>query len=361
MDKNDDTPTAICAEITKILLSSPNVNTGTFMSTAAYSERDICRSDTVLIITAAIMEHIGNKEAAQKQISRSATCSKFYERLGLANKDIRGLFVTMIFSMNPSFVKMVENSIIMALDRRSNKDTSAITDFQVKESMNLLAESKTINNDDLISAPDRTLRRKSISINRNSYNLRTPTEMIAPNDSVTSVGEIPSYRKKLKEEDVLEYLKRKKHGIEPKFSDVFSSAPEPISVKPRSNRAGIGSDSNIENARMSVLESKVNNILGSMTVPSYILNSGDMRRRRPRVEDYLESELPSYEAMRVPTEIAPNTWDDITPAMRRGPSPTEDFLPDSVINTSSDANSTLRPVDSYEILMTSLRDADINV
>jgi hypothetical protein len=94
----------------------------------------------------------------------------------------------------------------------------------------------------------------------------------------------------------------------------------------------------------------MNNILGSMSVKSYNIRSGDVRSRRPNVQDYLDNDAASESAYVAPPELQSAVNWNYSKDKPSPPSPTEFNLPDSVYELKMPIRSKLIEKDSLEML-----------
>jgi len=333
-----DVVTLVSVELSRAVITFPKVDLGVFLKTSTNSRLDINRSDTTIIITAAILDHIGNEKMSRKILSKSATVTKYYEKMGLANPVTREMFVTILFALAPNFVTILEKSLRIAIDRSSELGSDVYGEQQMGNALVTLKAANTITESEMI----KSLSLESSNIDdvrvakiRNSIQT-TPTEMVAPSDSISVIGR----RLRMDQSNVMEYITRRRSGKEPSFNAVFPSAREPLLTTRKNNREGLGFVSNTETE----WERKVNEVLGRHTVKSIKIETGRSRQRRPRVEDFLDQEEVSTEVLVQPPDVESNVDHYLNYKHTKGVSPTDVDLPRSVI----------KRVDSTEILMASL-------
>jgi hypothetical protein len=356
MNSDEDVPMRVCVELASATMRNPSMHTGVFFRTATESARDIHQSDAVIITTAAILEHIGNSRMAEEMLSKSGTCSDHFASLGLKNKTTRSVFVTLIFALNQNFVTMIKSSLEIALRRASELKSTEYSYNQLANVIATLSREGIIRGDEIEGIMDDS----GINESRSRYLTRAGTaasagpRLLLPSDSVSNVGSATRPRRKIAEEDLRAFIKRRRSSSEPEFDFVFPSADKPVSavVNNKRDKFGIGYISQKQSGRE--IEMEVMDILGRHSVPSVNIASGDIRRRQPRVEDYLESEELSNDAIE-PVPLSRNiTWSEVTPAQVKQPLPTETFLPDSVIESNPVVSPVLRPKESWELLLESL-------
>jgi len=350
-DEDEDTATRTCIEISRSMMREPNVSTGRLFETASNSRRDIHKSDAVIVISAAILAHLGNSTMATETLKKSNTCKGYYTKMGLEDNLIREMFVTMLFALNPNFVTMVERSLIISLTRATKIGTDEYSGRQMVSVVKTLHDEGTIVDDDLITMltpKTPTLVPKMAARYHPVFD--TP---IHPNDSVSLINAPVAARRRISEKDINTYIKRRKEGQELEFESVFPSASAPIRLKANRGKAGLGYVA--RQNQVSEFDKLANNVLGSLDVRSVNLNTGAESRRKPRVEDFLESEETSESVMYQPPDSENNNWQNLDKSKMRPPSPTELYLPDSVANQTTATTQVPKRMDSYEALMASLR------
>jgi hypothetical protein len=356
MSADEDVPMRVCVELASATMRNPSMHTGVFFKTATESARDIHQSDAVIITTAAILEHVGNGRMAQEILSKSGTCSDHFASLGLKNKETRSIFVTLIFALNQNFVTMIKSSLEIALRRATEFKSTEYSYNQLANVIATLSRDGIIRGDEIEGIVDDTGVTESRTRYLAKVNSATPAgpRLLMPSDSISNIGTTARPRRRIAEEDLRAFIKRRQSGSEPEFDFVFPSADKPVSsvVANKRNRYGIGFASEKQASRE--IEREVTDILGRIAVPSVNMASGDIRRRQPRIEDYLESEEPSGEALMSVPPTRDVSWSEITPTRIKKPVPTETFLPDSVIMSSPVISPALRPKESWELLMESL-------
>jgi hypothetical protein len=356
-DNDSDVATMVCIEISRAIMIRPDVDLGVFTRTAANSRRDLTCSDATILITCAILEHIGNNKMANKILSRSATITKYYDKLGLNSKEMRELWVTVLFSLNPNFVKLIETSITIALDQSSKLNRNDSDDTQVITALvNARNEGLALDSEILLGANSLSRSgRDGPSRRRRSSIQTTPTEMISPSDSASVYS--TDTRSRVTEGDLMRFVNRRKSGVEPSFKDVFRSSKPPMTPSYDGQRSAIGS-SRVASLSNDLLAG-MNRILGSRTVASANQDSGSISYRRPRVEDFLDSEELSGSVIEEIPDMSSNIGQPTLPRTLKGLAPTESYLPSSVITSLTKTESTIRPMDSYELLMASLDELEI--
>jgi hypothetical protein len=348
-----DVGTMVCIELSKRILVEPNINLGVFLKTASNSRRDICLSDATLMLAAAILEHIGNSRLADSILKNSATVTNFYQKMNLDQTVVREVFVTLIFSIAPEFVKMIEATLQTVIERASKETMTPHGEYKLANALTSLTQSGAITQPELLAASqigstspsDRQIEYKRESLQR------TPTEMIGPEDSASVL--IPRSRRRgtIIESDIQNYINRKKSGHEPEFEEVFRSAEKPVTIQRQEGRTGVGYKALDDSKRIS----EINKILGMHAVKTVDLKTGEVRHRRPTVMDYIESESISTSVLEAPPDVSSQYDPSFNYRKVSPPSPTELFLPNSLVESPKIMPQTLRPVDSYEELMASLR------
>lgn len=340
---NLDAATQVSVALSKSVLQDPSVNLGTLIGTAADSRRDINISDTTILVSTAILEHLGGKESARRMLKKSVTCSKIYERMGLEREELRSMLVTMIFALNPEFVKMLEISLEIAIKEATKLTQVPFTSGRIETA----AEALSVMSD-----------RGDIAVGRKPYKRRdsiqtTPTELIRPSDSISNVGAAPkgSLRKSINESDLMRFIRRRSRGEEPEFGEVFFTAKEPVQATKYPPRSGLGSKREMVRRPKEEAAQAIDRIIGSATVASYNLSSGKGNIRRPRIEDYADmSEVSSAVFNKVPDTVEDGA---IPRSMipKTGAEPTDTFLETSTQQTYDSSATAIKRKDSFEQMM----------
>jgi hypothetical protein len=355
--EDNDVVTMICAELGRGILMSPKVDTGILFKTSADSRRDINKSDTTVLITCAILDHIGNKEMSSRLLNKSSTISRYYDKLNLNNNEVRTMFVTMIFALSPDFVAMVEKTLILTIERSSSQATAKRDDDPMTTALAKLTISKEMTPRELRRAGSFDDEKQlSLSPEAKRFSLQaTPTEYYAPSlrDAINKSER--NRRHRIVEGDLINYNVRRRSGTEMDFSEVFPSAIPPVAIevaessrRPKDKRGlGFQSRHKEENEHIQAM----NRILGSHNVKSVDLNTGEIRVRKPNVTDFLDSESVSGSIFdKVPdVESVYNSTPDTKDVKR--PLPTEYYLPSVAAESKVTVKSKLARVDSFEELM----------
>jgi hypothetical protein len=356
-----DVATLVCIELSRAILIRPDVNIGTYVRTVANSRSNISLSDASVLISVAVLEHIGNYRMAQKLIRKSSTLERFYFKLGLNDSTIREMFVTMIFALSPEFVKMVDKAISLVIDRSTAKVEAPYADQQMVNALVSLENSGMITGGEMVKVAYMDEREVMDTKTRRPRVLTAaaPRVTILPDDSISQIGDYSNTisRAPNNEREIHEYLRRKKMGAAKLFSQEFKESRPPVSIHIRQPRQGLGYKEKAENS--DYLKSAMNNLLGSRTLASYNLATGDEMYRRPKVEDYVESESISNTALRVPTDVNSFMTQNYLPVKPTRNEPTESIpmLDESVSSPYIHANSSI--VDSAALLKDKLADMDI--
>lgn len=239
-----DVPTAACVELSRSIMKRPEVNTGSFFAAIAASNSEVNRSDAVIVITSAILECIGNKKAANSMLNKSRTVSEFYDKMNLNDERVRTSFVIMLFTIAPEFVKMLETSLKLSLERvqkmteaphAENKLLQATGEL-LKDGSVSPEEHATLLNDmaDLRIKTDPALVADSIQ--------NTPTDGIAVDDSISNVGKrtLVKDNSPLTTLGIMRYVKQNPKTAYDNFYTEFPNARRPISIKTSSGKTGLG-------------------------------------------------------------------------------------------------------------------------
>jgi hypothetical protein len=383
-DMTEDVATAVSVEISRAIMLSPDLNLGTFLKSASSARTTIVMSDAVVLVSAAILAHIGNNRGAVKLLSKSATVTSYYRDMDLDNVKVREMFVTVLFALAPEFVALIEKSITVCISRSESEGKVIHTDARVNNALITLEQTKAIDESEMGSvisnnyktwpssaneARKHLLERRGTRIDfdlvepirkfeRESSIQKTPTNMIAPSDSVSNIGSPPKTRYKLSEKDLMEHVKLRQSGVEMEFGKIFKDVQQPITVNRRGNRQGLGFTEDSNEIRDPWAQ--VNNILGKHRVKEYSASSGKVVDRAPRVEDFLDSEELSYSVLGIPPEQSSEITINYNPDYRVRYTPTETYLPSTIAAQSVEPESVIAPKDSADILRQKYKEMELN-
>jgi hypothetical protein len=363
LDDEIDVATLVCTEISRAIMLAPDLNLGTFFKTSSNSRRDINISDATLIISTAILAHIGNKRMSDRLLNKSATVNEYYTKMGLKDPIVREMMVTMLFALTPAFAKMVETSIRLSLDRSALETTHPKADSDVSKALIAIGDEGLLKNTELeIIASEPSGRASSVYMrDRRDSIQRTPTELITPDDSASVITSVK--REITGEKDIMSYINRKKRGVIMKFEEQFPLARRPTVVNFNNNKAGIGYKQEVKTDRRTSdsWAKEMNNILGSQTILSIDHNTGKESRRRPRVEDYLDSEPVAASVLNSPPDVRSTVEHNYSFDKVDFPSyvKTESYLPRSVVGSELSNNKNVQVKDSLEELQAKFRQASL--
>jgi len=350
-----DVATLVCLEVSRAMMMVPAMNMEVFLKSATHARRDIGMSDSTVLISVAILSHIGNEEMAEKLLSKSATLTKYYDRMGLKDKVTRGMLVTMLFALNPLFVDMLEKTVKITMDRSSSERRGPDTESEVSNALSLLTLEGTITAAECVKAmEDSPELAISLSPEARRFSIqKTPTEMIAPADSISVVNEKPRRRYRIDEKDLMEYKRRARAGNEPEFNEVFRSAPKPVVIEPRtkSDKTGIGYSAKADNNQNAYYKLAMDRILGSHTVKSVNMQTGEVTSRKPNVMDFIESEGISASVLEEAPDVASHIDENFKLGKVKKLLPTDFALPRSLYDSSEIKGKGAKRQDSFEELL----------
>lgn len=357
IDDESDVATLVCKEIGRAMMMDSTMNMGVFLKSASNARRDIGMSDATVLISVAVLNHVGNTNMAEKLLSKSATLSKYYERMGLKDAVVREMLVTMLFALNPLFVEMLEKCVKMAMDRSTASRRGPDRSEEMSNALSLLTLEGAITTDEYVKAlEDTPASAVSLEPEARRFSLqRTPIDMIAPSDSASVVEAKPKKRYRINEEDLRAYGRRRNSGNEIEFDQVFFSAKKPVMVETRNprDRTGLGYSRAPRTKNDEDHIAAMNRILGSQSIASANLETGEVTRRRPRVMDFIESEAISQSVLISAPDLASNVETTVNTSSAKAPVPTDFGLPRSTFDYDARTNKRVARVDSFEELVRS--------
>lgn len=352
-----DVSTLICTEISRAIMLVPNVNLGSFFGMANDARRDINKSDTTILVTAAVLASIGNKEMSKRLLDKSSTLTKIYERMGLNSDEIRNILVTMLFALSPGFVQMIEKVIKLTVDRSSKRGTEKKDDDPMVTALARLTIDNTISPSELRKASSFDVEKEpsfALEAGRTSIQ-NTPVSLISADDFYKEAEKAKKDRHRISEKDLMSYSVRRHSGDESEFSEVFRSAQEPVAVRSVANsrktydRRGLGYTS--ANRVHPDYISAMNKIIGSHNTKSIDINTGEVSYRKPNVQDFHDSESVSASVYDRPPDVGSEYAPFPAKLVVKKPLPSDLFLPDDIASKVDDDSKTVKKVDSFEMLL----------
>jgi hypothetical protein len=356
MKDEKDVGTLVCTEISRAMLIKPGADLKVFLKSASDSRRDINISDSTVLISVAILDHIGNREMAKVLLSKSDTLTRYYERMGLKDAGIRSLFVTMLFALCPDFTAALEQSMIICLQRSSANGKDPLVEGASRAAMSVLALEGNISTKELT----RTLsfdEGNEISLAPLARRIpvtRAPMDLVSPWDSISNTSRSAENSPGFNDSDLMKYSMRRRLGKEPDFCDVFKSAKQPVKVTNRrvSDKSGIGFNNNFISDQDPI--SQINSLLGSMKVKSVDPRSGTISYRSPRVSDFLDSEEVSTSAYYVAPDVKSQFELDVDYRNNNFPLPTDFTLPTTAYVTDNTKQQSKEPEEDLDAIMAKL-------
>jgi hypothetical protein len=244
MTEVDDVATKICVELGREIMKRPDISTGKFFEAIAASKSDVNRADTVVVVTAAVLNQIGNGRAAESVLRRSKTVANFYADMGLEDPVLRGAFVVMLFTIAPEFVKMIESTVIIAIERVQDMTTAEHGDRKLLEATGELAKSGTVSPEEHASLLEDLTRMRltqKAAIGDSSIQT-TPTDGIAVNDSI-SVANKQEQKAVPAGPNTVDLMRKIRDNRGFNHSELYKDYPNlrrPVNLTPNMTRAGIG-------------------------------------------------------------------------------------------------------------------------
>jgi len=232
----EDVSTAACVELSRSIMRRPEINTGMLFSAIAASKHRTNRSDSVIVITAAILETIGNKKAAESILNKSGSVMSLYRNMNLDQDNLRDSFVILLFALAPEFVKMVESSLTIALNRVKEMTSASGSGPKLSTATGELLRSNVISGPEYISMTS-DVNRLSIEMSGDSA---SPTDMIDASDSVSNVGKIVHSDSPVDTAGLMAFIKNTPRQRRSSFASAFPSAKRPVEAVKTYNRHGIG-------------------------------------------------------------------------------------------------------------------------
>jgi len=268
----DDVATLTCVELSRAIMTRPDINTGSLFGTIGASRNEVNKSDSVLVITAAILETIGNAKAAKDILNKSRTVTEFYLAMNLNNEKLRTSFVIMLFALAPEFVKMTESALRSSLEQVQSMTSAPHAETKLfNASAELMREGIITDVEQIKMMRDFTKISIDPSLTIDSSSIQnTPKEMIGSDDSVSNVGNpyIAKSDSPLSTMGIMRYMKRNPTNMADNFYDVFPNAKRPVPPTSYRGRAGIGVSQNKSVVSDDISESNFTEIMNQMLNPA---------------------------------------------------------------------------------------------
>lgn len=240
LNKEDDAVTSIGTKLAELLLEHPAMNLDKYLKSAAHSRSEVCKADVTILVCASIMTFMGNLKSRDSLLQCSRTCSKLYYEMSLDKESMSRMFTTMIFTLNPNLVSLTDKMIKVVIDRNANKEILASPDEQLQKCISSLVRNGNLKIKDFEGASSSVISSFHREASTSGSIQTTPTELIHPDDSITSVGTIPRYREKIKERDLHDYISRSKKRQSANFYEEFPTVERPVTLRRKLSNSGIG-------------------------------------------------------------------------------------------------------------------------
>jgi len=265
-----DVPTAACVEMSKQIMMNPDVHTGNLFKLIAASNFETNKSDAIIVISAAILESIGNKKAADKMLRKSGTVTDFYDRMNLNNDQVRTSFCIMLFAIAPEFVKMVESSLKLALERVQSLTTADHADHKILEATGELMRGGSITASEHCKMLDdmAELKLNTQALDSPGSIQYTPEDSISVDDSISRVGgtagSIIKNNSPLTSRGIMRFVKKNKEEAFKNFYNEYPSATRPLLPEKAARNSGIGFRSSESTIQDDITESNFGDVMDSL-------------------------------------------------------------------------------------------------
>jgi hypothetical protein len=303
-----DVPTAACVEMSKQIMMNPDIHTGDLFKLIAASNFETNKSDAIIVISASILESIGNKKAADKMLRKSGTVMNFYERMNLNNDQVRTSFCIMLFAIAPEFVKMVESSLKLSLERVQSLTTADHADHKVLEATGELMRGGSITASEHCKMLDdmAELKLNTKALDSPGSIQYTPEDGISVDDSISRVGKssasVIKNTSPLTSRGIMRFVKENKAEAYKKFYNEFPSATRPVLPERAARNSGIGFRSSDSTIPDDVTESNFGDVMDSL-----LANKTRKTRR--------DSSMLTSEDMKAPISFVKSTNDTLANEM----------------------------------------------
>jgi len=244
MRTSTDVSILSCVEVSRQILRRPNINLGTLIKTIGASNHEVNKSDATIVISAAILEHLGNKKAAEEVLSKSGTVKTFYKNMRLDDDNLRSSFVILLFALAPEFVEMVQTSVKTSIERIQSVTSAPHASTKLIEAMSELEREGSITPTESLSMKRDTLKLEIPSPYDSRFDSiqNTPRDMIDTSDSVSQSGKskIVNDKSPLNTFGLMRHVKKRQAGVASDFYSDFPNAAKPIEPKINPSRSGLG-------------------------------------------------------------------------------------------------------------------------
>lgn len=278
----EDVSTLSCVEMSRQIMRKPEVDTGKLFSAIAASRNSVNKSDAVIVITAAVLETIGNKHAAESMLSKSRTVMSFYKSMRLDDATMRNSFVIMLFALSPEFVKMIESAVKLSIERVQDiTEAPHATEKMVMAAGELMKDgSITVNEHSKIISD-----MHSLTIDTNVGTVMDPItspgmDGISANDSASMVGKgrVVKDDSPLNTLGIMRYIKNTPSAARSNFSHEFPMVRQPVSLQSNRARQGIGFKNLESEVSKAESETEFSMVMNSLMPTRKVTVSGATRR-----------------------------------------------------------------------------------
>jgi hypothetical protein len=164
--------------------------------------------------------------------------------MNLTNEAVRKSFVIMLFALAPEFVKMIESSVRISLERVQSMTEAPHANERMVDVAGELFKDGLVSSSEHVDLMETfsNLRVNTTDLPSPSSIQETPEDVVGINDSISQAGDrrIVVDNSPMNQRTLMRYIKNNKSSPSDNFYDRFPGAKKPVMHSRTSNRNGIG-------------------------------------------------------------------------------------------------------------------------
>jgi len=243
-DEDNDVASIVCQELSKCVIEDPSVNLLSMNLIRNSSNADQNKSDVTLLLLSSITRKLGMKSTSDKFLNESDVVHNLFNKMGLEDNSTLNMFVVLVCTLSPEFVKTVEIALFTAMRRHSRDTTVKHTMSRVESALNGLSISEIADDEETAIAGFNANIRSKRNIEFVASSVLSPSieRTITPDDSASRRMESLRNDKGwvMEEDDLMAMIRDRKAGTHLNVEDRFPKVDKPITPIRSKDREGLG-------------------------------------------------------------------------------------------------------------------------
>lgn len=252
IDEANDVSTISAQVIIEKIYKGGEFNYNSYALCQMTANQEVNMSDTVIIISAAILNRIGAPKAAQEVLSDSDEAATYYNTLGLNNKTTLNTFSSLLVILAPELLKACELAILSLMSKTSRKTRVSHTATRMSMALAGATGSGILSEEDAeLSAVMANFSSSNSKASLASRLIEGPnSDVVNPEESVSRPNSRPSSSNdmalamssgmEISSKNLMRFAKAKASGPVADFNSVFRPATKPVQATAKRNKQGLG-------------------------------------------------------------------------------------------------------------------------